>query len=256
MRRRSLRVTPRDEDLLPHVQALKADHPFGGYRRIGASSRFGERVLAKKQRILRLLREHHRLVTHRSRPKAHRTPPRSKSRPTKPDAWWGIDVTKVLVEGFGWVYIVLVWDWYTKKIVGYYTGRPCPAKHWLTAQGMAVNRQSPDGARGQSGSLRSDNGRHPTPMACMQAWARLGSHHAFTGSNTQGDADTERAMRPRTEECLWLREWTCPVELSRTLGSWIAYSNAHHRHAALGYKPPRQLERDDHLSRGTQFVAA
>jgi hypothetical protein len=24
-------------------------------------------------------------------------------------------MTKVLVEGFGWVYIVLVLDWYTKK---------------------------------------------------------------------------------------------------------------------------------------------
>jgi putative transposase len=31
-------------------------------------------------------------------------------------------MTKVLVAGFGWIYIVVVLDWYTKKIVGYHAG--------------------------------------------------------------------------------------------------------------------------------------
>jgi putative transposase len=55
-----------------------------------------------------------------AQPKAHSeaTPSRSQPRPTKPHEWWGIDMTKVLVEGFGWVYFVLVLDWYTNKIVG------------------------------------------------------------------------------------------------------------------------------------------
>ena len=57
-------------------------------------------------------------------------------------------MTKVLVEGFGWVYIVVVLDWYTKKIVGYYAGLRCTAQQWLAALDMAVNRQFPDGARG------------------------------------------------------------------------------------------------------------
>ena len=33
--------------------------------------------------------------------KAKRKPSRSKPRPTHPNEWWGIDVTKVLVDGFG-----------------------------------------------------------------------------------------------------------------------------------------------------------
>jgi putative transposase len=90
--------------------------------------------------------------------KAKRTPSRDKPRPTKPNEWWGIDMTKVLVEGFGWVDIVVVLDWYTKKIVGYDAGRPCTAQHWLLALDMAVNGQFPDGARGQGVSLMSDNG--------------------------------------------------------------------------------------------------
>ena len=46
-------------------------------------------------------------------------------RPTHPNEWWGIVMTKVLVDGFGWAYIVLVVDWYTKRIVGYDASMPC-----------------------------------------------------------------------------------------------------------------------------------
>lgn len=69
--------------------------------------------------MLRLRREHHLVVTPHSTLKAKRPPTRSNPRPTKPNAWGGIDMTQVLGEGFGWVYIVWVVDWYTKKIVGY-----------------------------------------------------------------------------------------------------------------------------------------
>lgn len=81
--------------------------------------RYVEQQAVNKKRILRLLREHQLLVTPNLRLKANRTPTGSKPRPAQPNEWWGIDMTKVLVEGFGWVYIVIVLDWYTKKIVGY-----------------------------------------------------------------------------------------------------------------------------------------
>jgi putative transposase len=68
------------------------------------------------------MREHNVLVTPNLRLKAKPTPTRSKLKPTEPDEWWGIDMTKVLVEGLGWVYFVVVLDWYTKKIVGYEVG--------------------------------------------------------------------------------------------------------------------------------------
>jgi putative transposase len=48
-------------------------------------------------------------------------------------------MTKVLVEGCGWVYIVLVLTWYTTKIVGHDAGLQYTARHWLVALDMAVN---------------------------------------------------------------------------------------------------------------------
>ena len=56
-------------------------------------------------------------------------------------------MTKVLVQGFGWMAIVQVLDWYSKAIVGRYVGMPCRSQHWLAALDMAVNRQFPNGVR-------------------------------------------------------------------------------------------------------------
>jgi putative transposase len=228
-----------------------------GARRIWAYLRYVEQVPVNKKRILRLLREHHLLVMPNSKLKAKRTPTRSKPGPTKPNEWWGIDMTKVLVEGLGWVYIVLVLDWYTKKIVGYYVGSPCTARHWLAALDMAVNHQFPDGVCGQGLCLMSDNGSQPTSLAFMWACATLGIHQVFTSyNNPKGNADTERAMRTLKEECLWLQEWTCPFELSRTLGNWIDSYNLHYLHSALSYKTPGQYEQEYQASHGSPFIAA
>jgi len=87
-RQRSFQVMQRDEDLLPCIRGLKAEHPFCGYRRIWAYLRFVEQVLVNKKRILRLMREHHLLVPQNLRLKAKRAPMGSKPKPTKPHEWW------------------------------------------------------------------------------------------------------------------------------------------------------------------------
>jgi putative transposase len=141
-------VAQRNQGLLAWIQALKAEHPFCGYRRIWAHLRFVEQLPVNKQRLLRLMREHHLLVPPHLKLKAKRTPTGSKAKPTRPNEWWGIDMTKVLVQDFGWVYIVVVLDWYTKKIVGPYAGSQCTSQHWLSALNMAVNHPVPGGCTG------------------------------------------------------------------------------------------------------------
>ena len=102
-----------------------------------------------------------------------------------------------------------------------------------------------------------DNGCQPISVAFMKACSTLGVYQAFTSyNNPKGNADTERLMRTLKEECLWLREWTCPLELFEALTRWINQYNEHYLHSALGYKPPRQFERAYHSSHGTQLPAA
>jgi putative transposase len=203
------------------------------------------------------MREHHRLVKPNATLQAKRTPSRSQPRPTTPHEWWGIEMTKVMVEGFGWVYLVLVLDWYTKKIVGYDAGVPCTARHGLAALDMAVSRQFPKGARAQGLSWMRDHGCQPTALAVMKACRPLGIQQAFTSDNhPKGNADTERVMRTLKEAGLWRQEWTSPLALIRALEVWIADDNEQYLHSALGYQSPRQFERHYYLSHGTPFVAA
>jgi putative transposase len=121
---------------------------------------------------------------------------------------------------------------------------------------MAVNQQCPQGARGQGMSLMRDHGCPPTSATCMQACAPLGSHQAFTSYNhPKGNADTERFMRTRKEECLWLREWTWPLELLRTRKDWLAHDNDHYLHSALAFRSPSQYEQDNLSCQSSPFVA-
>jgi transposase InsO family protein len=239
-RQASAAVAQRNASLVPRIQALKAEHPFWGYRRIGAHLRFVDGRLINKKRVLRLMRTQGLLVKPTARLKATRTPIRSKPRPTAPNQWWGIDMTKVLAGP-----------------VGHYAGLQAKTAHWLTALDTAVQRQFPDGSRDHGLRLMSDNGCQPTSVAFMKAAATLGSTQPFTSyNNPKGNADTERLMRTLKEELLWLPEWTSPVELERALAAWIEWYNTRYLHSALGYRTPCQVEQAHQTSHGTQFVAA
>jgi len=244
-RRESLAVSERNTAVVAHIKILKAAHPFWGYRRVWAHLKYVNKLEVNKKRVLRLMQKHDLLVKPRATLRATRMPQRSKPRPVKPNEWWGIDMTKVLVSGFGWVYIVVVLDWYTKKVVGYYAGLQCRAAHWLEALDMAVTSQFKDGARDRGLSLMSDNGCQPTSLSFMKSCSDLGIKQAFTSyGNPRGNADTERFFRTMKEESLWLREWTSPFELMNEIVEWIHGYNESYLHSSLGYKTPNQAETD------------
>jgi len=241
----SVTVTKRNPPIVERIKEIKADHPYWGYRRTWAHLKFVDGLNVNKKRILRLMQTHDLLVKKDTKLKAIRKPVRSKPRPTRPNQWWGIDMTKVMVDGFGWMYIVVVLDWYTKKIVGYYSGVQCLSKHWLEALEEGLRRQFPDGVRGHSLKLMSDNGSQPTSLNFMQTCRCLDIQQAFTSyNNPKGNADTERVFRTMKEELLWLREWRSPFELTEALKNWVEYYNQDYLHSALGYRSPEQFEKD------------
>jgi transposase InsO family protein len=203
------------------------------------------------------MKEHKMTVKDTNGLKANRTPSKSKPRPSKPNQWWGIDMTKIMVEGFGWMYIVTVLDWYTKKIVGYYCGFQCKTKHWLEALDMAVNTQFPQGVYGQELHLMSDNGSQPTSIGFIKACSAMGIKQAFTSyNNPKGNADTERLFRTMKEELLWLGEWQSSFELTDELVEWIGYYNHYYLHSALSYKSPIKYEEEYQASHSTLLVTA
>ena len=192
------------------------------------------------------MKENNLLVRANERLKAKRKIHTKKPRPTKPNEWWGIDMTKVMIEGFGWVYVVLTIDWYTKKIVGFNAGIQSKAEHWLEALDMAVNKQLPDGARNHRLHLMSDNGCQPTSVGFMKDCAALGIKQAFTSyNNPKGNADTERLMRTLKEELVWLNEWHSPDQFIQALERWIDSYNNEYLHSALNYQTPVSFEQQN-----------
>ena len=53
-----------------------------------------------------------------------------------------------MVSALGWVYLVIVLDWFTKKVVGWHISLRNKTEDWRLALAMAINRESPFGVRG------------------------------------------------------------------------------------------------------------
>ncbi len=237
------RVANRNKEIVDKITEIKSDHPFWGYRRVWAHLSFIDGLKISKNRVYRLMKLNSLLVKPNTRIKARRAKMRPKPIPSRPNQWWGIDMTKVMIEGFGWVYVVIVIDWYTKKIVGYYAGLQAKTWHWLTALNSALNKQLPDGARNYNLKLMSDNGSQPTSVNFMKTCKTMKIKQAFTSyGNPKGNADTERVIRTLKEELVWLNEWLTPNSFFEALEKWIEYYNNSYLHSALGYMPPSMFE--------------
>lgn len=256
-RKPSPKIVAKNQLIMQRIEELKKEHPFWGYRHVWAHLKYAEGFKINKKRVLRLMRVADLLVKPNRKLKAQRAANTSKPRPTRPNEWWGIDMTKVMVNGYGWVYVVIVLDWFTKKIAGHYIGSPCKAQHWLDALDMAANKQFPEGTRGQGIKLMSDNGCQPTSDKFMATCCLMGIEQAFTSyNNPKGNADTERMMRTMKEELFWLKEWDSPFVLGKEFSEWVEKYNSSYLHSALGYKTPEQFEKQYFDNHKTLLVQA
>lgn len=245
-RRRSQSRVGADAALVPLIQELKAAHPFWGYRRVWAYLKFGRGLIINQKRVYRLMKENSLLVKGNEKLQAKRANSTVKPKPDRPNRWWGVDMTKVTTCE-GWAYLVVVNDWFTKKILGTFVGDRSRAVEWLAAINEAVNLQFPEGIKEIENlelSLMSDNGTQPTSVGFIREVGSLGIKQAFTAySNPKGNADTERLIRTVKEELIWLREWSTVAELARAMPEFAASFNENYLHSALGYKTPNEFEK-------------
>jgi transposase InsO family protein len=224
--------------LLEKIKAIRNVHLFWGYRRIRAYLKIKHGIPVSYNRVYRIMKKNDLLID-RKRYKAKRTPQKDKPKPVKINQWWGTDMTKFYVQSFGWVYLVIVIDWYSKKIVGYKINIRSKADDWIEALNMAVDSNCPLGSREYDLHLMSDNGSQPTSEKYENAAALLGIKHITTSySNPKGNADTERFMRTFKEEVVYPYEFDSLEEASKLVDNFMAFYNQHYPHSALGYLSP------------------
>jgi len=130
------------------------------------------------------MKENRLLITKQSRLLAKRKPIKPKPKASQLNQYWGTDMTKVKVGSFGWVYIHIVLDWYTKEIIGHSFSFQSKTPDWMDALNLAVNNRFPGGildAQTQP-KLISDNGCQPTSGRFMKSCTQLGIQQIFTSS--------------------------------------------------------------------------
>jgi len=182
-RRKSLSVIERNKVLLAQIKDVKTDHPLWGYRRVWSYLKYRQGIPVNRKRIQRLMKEHNLIVTPDVRRKAKRGPIRPKPHAERPNHFWGIDMTKIRMTSWGWIYFVVVLDWYTKEIIGYSLGLQSKTEDWLKALNMAVDNRFPGGIQESLKDrlfLLSDNGCQPTSQRFMMSCALLGIKQIFT----------------------------------------------------------------------------
>lgn len=234
----------KDTELLEKMKAIKLLHPFWGYRRVRAWLVHREKIQVNEKKIRRIMKEHGLMATQTVH-KAKRRAQRNKPKADKPRQYWGIDMTKFMIPAIGWAYLVIVLDWYTKKIVGWDLSLRSKAADWKRALEMGINKEFPEGVRGNGLKLISDNGSQPTAISFMKDMATLGIEQIFTSyDNPKGNADTERMIRTIKEEIIWLNEFSSFEEAKEKIGKWIQIDyNKLYVHSELRYMSPEEFER-------------
>jgi transposase InsO family protein len=245
-RRRSLKRIDQDQKHLIKIQTVKKEHPLWGYRSVWAYLNNRKHYKIGKNCVQRLMQENNLTVKPNDRLKAKRGNLRRKPRADRPNQFWGIDMTKIKLATWGWFYLTIVLDWYTKEIVGYSLSIQSKTDDWLDALEMAINNRFPNGIRDTIDKkelyLISDNGCQPTSSRFRINCSLAGIKQIFTTwSNPKGNADTERVMRRIKEDFIWINEWDSPFDLQDDLKTWINDYNTDFPHQSLMFATPEEF---------------
>jgi len=107
-RAQSLSVAKRNQMLLVQINEIKTDHPLWGYRRTWSYLKYRQGISVNKKRVYRIMKEQNLTVTKLVRLKARRGPIRPKPHAEHPNHFWGIDMTKIKLASWGWLYLTVV----------------------------------------------------------------------------------------------------------------------------------------------------
>ncbi len=229
-------LTMKDSGLIERIKVICGAHPFWCYRRVWAWLNHCEGIWVNQKWVRRVMKGNGLMVPQTIH-KAKRTPTRRKPKADKPRQFWGIDMTRFMVNDLDWVYLVIVLDWWTKKLVGWNISLRSKTADWKQALDIALNKEFPEGVRGKGLKLISDNGCQPTSVSFMRDMADLGIEQIFTSyDNPKGNAETERMLRTVKEEVIGLNEFENLAEAKEKISKWIEINyNKLYFHNKLGY---------------------
>ena len=212
-----------------------------GYRRIWALLR-REGVIINKKSVWKIMHE-----MGLTRPKIWHKPVRpkrvEKMKPTEPNRGWQIDMTSFMLSDFTPLYLVMLTDCYTRKIVGWTLDRRCRASEWVGALRMALESEALTTRQAcRKLLLRSDNGSQPCSKKFVEYLGKTGVRGEYTGYNAPDDnAYIERVIRTVKEEEIWPNLYDTVSEARTAIEAYLNYYNQERIHSALSYRTPNEV---------------
>jgi len=216
-------------------------HRTYGYRRIWALLR-REGIIINKKTVWRVMHQMN-LTRPRIWHKPYRPKRIEKMRPVRPNQNWQIDMTSFSLSDLTSLYLVMVTDCCSRKIVGWTLDRRCRAGEWVSALRMGLDSEgltTKEACRRLT--LRSDNGSQPCSKKFVEYLGQTGVRGQYTGYNAPDDnAYIERVIRTVKEEEVWPNMYETVWEASAAIEAYVNYYNQERIHSALGYRTPNEV---------------
>ena len=158
--------------------------------------------------------------------------------PGLPNQAWAGDITYIPTRQ-GWLYLAIVVDLFSRRIIGWATSPVADARLALEASELAFANRQPDAGV----IMHSDQGCQYTSDLYV---AHLRHHGAVQSMSRKGNcwdnAVVERIFRSLKQE--WIDEPYPTREHARhDVIDYVAHYYNHHRlHSTLGYRPPAEFE--------------
>lgn len=157
----------------------------------------------------------------------------------RPDQKWGADISYIWTAE-GWLYLAIVVDLFSRRIVGWTTSDRMKKDLALTAlkRALAV-RQPPPGL-----IHHSDRGS----QYCSGDYRKLLANHKILASmsgkgNCYDNAMVETVFKTIKSELIWRTIWQSRRQADIAIGRYIdGFYNPVRRHSALGYRSPCRFE--------------
>jgi len=162
---------------------------------------------------------------------------------SRPNELWQSDMTKVWVEGVGWLYLFAIIDCFTREIVGYSLSLFASTKKLLKALDMAGSNRFAHGIPKETFLiLGSDNGCQYTSRAFGSALKTFGFKFMRTNYNTpEQNAFIESFFSKLKEEEVWTRDYHSITEAEDSIAGWISFYNHERIHSSLNYLTPAEF---------------
>ena len=160
--------------------------------------------------------------------------------PMAPDRLWVADIT-YLRTWEGWLYLAVVVDCYSRRVVGWSIADHLRAELVVEALEMAVDRRRP-----RPGLVHhSDQGSQYVSLALGQRCRRAGIERSMGARGCAYDnAVCEAFFKTLKHELIHRRSWPTKAEARHAVFDFIeTFYNRHRRHSTLGYLSPAEYEK-------------